>query len=174
MEFQDVIESRRSVRRYRTDMPVTDEQVQTLLEAAIASPSAGNRQPWHFYVVRDPAVKEGLATAALGQGFVAEAPVVIVVCADPERSAARYSSRGRDLYSIQDTAIATTYMMLAATDMGLATCWVGAFDEARAAAVLELPGHLRPVAMLPVAYAAREASGRTSRRPLDEVVTFVE
>lgn len=173
MEFRDVIRARRSVRRYQADMPVTEEQVQTLLEAAVASPSAGNRQPWHFYVVRDSAIKEGLAAAA-GQGFVADAPVIIVVCADPERSAARYASRGRDLYAIQDTAIATTYMMLAATDMGLATCWIGAFDEARAAAVLDLPGHLRPVAMLPVGHPAREVSGRTSRRPLGEVVTFVE
>ncbi len=174
MEFTDVIQARRSVRRFRTDMPVSDEQVQTLLEAAIASPSAGNCQPWHFYVVRDPALRKGLVTAALGQAYVAEAPVVIVVCADPERSAARYGSRGRDLYCIQDTAIATTYMMLAATNMGLETCWIGAFDEERAAAVLDLPPHLRPVAMLPVGHAAREASGRSSRRPQEDVVTFVE
>ncbi len=174
MDFWDVLQARRSVRRYRTDLSVSDEQVQKLLEAAIAAPSAGNRQPWHFYVVRSQEVKDGLTEAAFGQGFVAQASAVIVVCANPGQSASRYGPRGRDLYCIQDTAIATTYMMLAATDMGLATCWVGAFDEARAAAVLDLPRNLRPVAMLPVGYAAREIAGRSSRRPLSEVVTFVE
>jgi nitroreductase len=174
MEFWDVIRTRRSVRQYQSDKPVSDEQVRRLLEAAIAAPSGGNRQPWHFYVVRSKEVKDGLAEAAFGQSFVAEAPVAIVVCADAGRSASRYGDRGRDLYTIQDTAIAGTHIMLTAVDMGLATCWVGAFDEEQAARVLRLPQYLRPVAIFPIGHAAKEPAGRTSRRPMSEVTTFVE
>jgi nitroreductase len=173
MEFWEVIQARRSVRQFQTDMHVRDEQVRRLLEAAIISPSAGNRQPWHFYVVRSKAVKEGLVEAANGQAFIAEAPVVIVVCADAARSGSRYAERGRELYCLQDTAIAATQIMLAAVDMGLGACWVGAFDEERAAAALRLPSILRPVAILPIGYPAKDLGARTSRRPLDEVTTFV-
>ncbi|MGB9593936.1 MAG: nitroreductase family protein, partial [Anaerolineae bacterium] len=154
MEFWDVIQARRSVRQFRQDKPLKEAQVEKLLEAAIRAPSAGNRQPWHFYVVWSQDVKDGLAAAAFDQTFVAEAPVVIVVCADAARSAARYGSRGRDLYCIQDTAIATTHILLAAVDMGLGACWVGAFDEEQAAAVLRLPAVHRPVAIVPVGYPA--------------------
>ncbi len=174
MEFWDVIHARHSVRQYRTDKPLKEAQVQRLLEAAIRAPSAGNRQPWHFYVVHSQEVKQGLADAAFGQSFVAEAPVVIVVCADAARSAARYGERGRDLYCIQDTAIAATYILLAAVDMGLGACWVGAFDEEHAARVLRLPAVLRPVAIIPVGYPAKEGGARTPRRGLSEVVTVVK
>ena len=174
MEFWEVIQARRSVRQFQPDKQVRDEQVRRLLEAALISPSAGNRQPWHFYVVRSKEIKAGLVEAAHGQAFVAQAPVVIVVCADAARSASRYAERGRELYCIQDTAIAATQIVLAAVDMGLGTCWVGAFDEERAAAALHLPQVLRPVAILPIGYPVKESGGRTSRRPLDEVVTFLE
>lgn len=174
MEFWDVIQARRSVRQFRQDKPVKEAQVQRLLEAAISAPSAGNRQPWHFYVVRSQAVKDGLARAAFNQAFVAEAPVVIVVCADAARSSARYGSRGRDLYCIQDTAIATTHILLAAVDMGLGACWVGAFDEDEAATALRLPTVLRPVAIVPIGYPVKEGGARTPRRPLDEVVTRLD
>lgn len=173
MEFWEVIRTRRSVRQFLPDKQVKDEQVRRLLEAAIMSANAGNRQPWHFYVVRAKDVKDGLVEAAHGQAFVAQAPVVIVICADAARSGSRYAERGRELYCIQDTAIAATQIMLAAVDMGLGTCWVGAFDEERAAAALRLPSVLRPVAILPVGYPAKDTGGRTSRRPMDEVTTFV-
>lgn len=174
MEFWDVIQTRRSVRQFRQDKPVKEAQVQKLLEAAIRAPSAGNRQPWHFYVIWSQDVKDHLAAAAFDQAFVAEAPVVIVVCADAARSSARYGSRGRDLYCIQDTAIAATHILLAAVDMGLGACWVGAFDEEQAAAALRLPAVLRPVAIVPMGYPAKEGGARTPRRSLDEVVTIVK
>jgi len=174
MEFWDVIRNRRSVRQFLSDRTVTEEQVHRLLEAAIISANAGNRQPWHFYIVRAPVIKEGLAAAAFGQQFVADAPVVVVVCADAARSAERYRERGSGLYCIQDTAIAGTQIMLAAVDMGLGTCWVGAFDEKRAADALQIPKTLRPVAMFPIGYPAKEAGGRTPRRSIEEVTTFME
>jgi nitroreductase len=167
-DFWQVLAGRRSVRAFERSQNVSDEQVQQLLQAAIAAPSAGNMQPWFFYVVRDVEVRRRLAQAAWGQGFVAEAPVAIVVCAEPERSARRYGDRGRDLYCLQDTAAATENILLTAVAMGLAACWVGAFDEAAAAQALHLPPTQRPVAILPIGHPA-ESPARRPRRPLSEV-----
>ncbi|MGD8790944.1 MAG: nitroreductase family protein [Anaerolineae bacterium] len=172
-DFWQVLQARRSVRHFDPDVPVPPETVERLLAAAIAAPSAGNRQPWHFYVVRDPAVRRGLAAAAYGQDFVAQAPVVIVVCADPEQSAERYKERGRVLYCLQDTAVATEHILLAAVAVGLGGCWVGAFDEGAAARVLALPARHRPVAILPIGKPAGEAARRTPREPIEAVASYV-
>ncbi|MDI7276163.1 MAG: nitroreductase family protein [Anaerolineae bacterium] len=173
MDFWQVIRSRHSVREYAPDQEVTPDLINGLLSAAIEAPSAGNCQSWHFVVVRDPALRAELAHAALDQMFLAEAPVVIVVCADPERSARRYRERGRSLYTFQDTAAATENLLLAATALGLGACWVGAFDERQAHQVLRLPPELIPVAMVPVGYPLRPSSRETTRRPLSEVVTYL-
>jgi nitroreductase len=174
MDFWKVLETRRSVRGFDPTVEVTPDEVEQLLRAAIAAPSAGNRQPWHFYIVRNPKVRQGLAGAAYGQSYVAEAPVAIVVCADAEQSAARYGQRGRELYCLQDTAAAAEHILLAAVALGFGGCWVGAFDEGQAARVLDLPDHLRPVAILPIGKPAAEQGARTSRRPLEAVASFVE
>lgn len=164
----DCIKERRSIRRFKPD-PVPEATIGRLLEAACAAPSAGNVQPWFFYCIYKDDLKQALARAALGQKFVAQAPVVIVVCADPERAATAYGERGRNLYCLQDTAAAVTNLMLAATGYGLGTCWVGAFSEAEVSRVLSLPPNLRPVAIIPVGYPDQTPAPR-SRRSLEEVV----
>lgn len=170
MDALDAILGRRSCRSF-TGEPLKEEDVEKLLEAMRWAPSAGNCQPWKFYVVRDPEVKRGLARAALGQGFIAEAPVVFVVCAEPERSAWRYGKRGRSLYCIQDTAAAVENLLLAATAMGYGSCWVGAFEEEEVRRVLELPRGLRPVAIVPVGPGRFEPT-RVGRRPLEDLVEW--
>nr|MDO8061670.1 nitroreductase family protein [Candidatus Freyrarchaeum guaymaensis] len=170
MDFFEVVRKRRSVRSY-LDEDVSEEEVRRLLEAAILAPSAGNLQPWEFIVVRDERRKMALARAALGQRFVAEAPVVIVVCANIPRTATHYGSRGANLYVIQDTAAATQNIHLAATAMGLATCWVGAFDEREVWRVLELPEDVRPLAIIPVGRPRRVPS-MPPRIPLEKVVHY--
>jgi len=172
MDFWEVISRRRSIRAYEPGRPVPDEIICQLLEGALRAPSAGNRQPWHFIVVRDEMTKAGLASAAYGQHFVAQAPVVIVVCADPSRSAARYGTRGRELYCLQDTAAAAENLLLAAVALGLGACWVGAFDERAAASALRLGSHLRPVALIPLGHPMERAARRTSRRDLQDVVSY--
>jgi len=173
MDLWTTIDARHSVRRFDPS-EVGSATVKKILEAAIRAPSAGNQQPWHFYVVRSKEIKLGLAQAAYGQGFVAQAPVVIVVCADPERSATRYGTRGRELYCLQDTAAATEHVLLAATALGLGACWVGAFDEKAAARALQLPSHLRPVAMVPIGHPVAERRATSPRRPLSEVTSFLD
>jgi len=168
MDFFEVIKTRRSVRAF-TNEQVSNEEVETILEAARWAPSAGNIQPWEFIVVRSPEVKRGLGEAALNQTFIEEAPVVIVVCANTLRSGQGYGSRGINLYCLQDTAAATQNMLLAAQAMGLATCWVGAFHEEEARKVLNVPTGVRPVAIIPVGHPDEKPRMR-SRRSLEEIV----
>lgn len=167
----NVVRDRRSIRHYTAE-DITEEQLTTLLTAAILAPSGGNRQPWYFYAVRDKETRQRLSEAAGGQEFVAQAPVVIVVCVDPDRSRERYGDRGAGLYCFQDTAAAVQNILLVATDMGLGTCWVGAFDEDAASQVLDIPTHLRPVAMVPVGHPERQPKPRP-RRGLEEVVKYI-
>jgi nitroreductase len=173
MDFWQVLEDRYSVRRFDPAVDVPPETVGRLLAAAIRAPSAGNRQPWHFYVVRDPEARQGLVVAAHGQDFIRQAPVAIVVCADAEQSAGRYGQRGRELYCLQDTAVACEHILLAAIALGLGGCWIGAFDEQAASRVLDLPKRRRPVAILPIGKPAGEPAARTSRQPLDAITTYV-
>jgi nitroreductase len=169
MDFWEVIERRYSLRDFDPSRDVAPEDVEKILRAAIRAPSAGNLQPWFFVVVREEKKKEALARAALDERFIAQAPVVVVVCVDPDRSAVRYGRRGVNLYCLQDTAAATENMLLAAVALGLGGCWVGAFHEEEAARALDLPSHLRPVAIVPLGYPAWPAEGRTARRDLKEV-----
>ena len=168
MRIPEMIRERRSVRAF-TGRDVSEEDVELLVEAACWAPSAGNRQPWEFVVVRDEEVKRGLVEAAGGQSFIAEAPVVFVVCADPGRSASRYGRRGADLYCLQDTAAAVQNLLLTAAANGLGGCWVGAFDEGKAAEAVGVPRGMRPVAIVPVGYPA-ERPPPTPRRRSSEVI----
>ena len=168
MDFWEAAATRRSVRHFDPEHPVTDRELRQLLATATRAPSAGNLQPWFFHVVRDQSARDDLAGAAFGQAALSQAPVVIVVCAEPERSATRYGERGRQLYCLQDTANAITHIQLGAVALGLGTCWIGAFDEGAVSDALSLPPGLRPVALIPIGRPLRP-SGPRPRRPLSEV-----
>jgi len=161
---------RRSVRAY-TSEEVSEEEVEKLIEAARWAPSAGNIQPWEFVIVTNAETKRRLAEAALHQTFIEEAPVVIVVCADLERSSWGYGSRGVNLYCLQDTAAAIENILLAATALGLSTCWVGAFHEDEVAKVINTPRGVRPIAIVPVGRAA-EKPRVPRKRSLVEIVHY--
>jgi len=145
----DTILQRHSCREF-TPGEVPEEHVKVLMECLRWAPSAGNLQPWFFYIVENQETKKELARAAFGQDFVAEAAVVFVVCAEPEASAIVYGERGRTLYSLQDTAAAAENLLLAATALGYGSCWVGAFNEEMARSALNIPRHRRPVAIVPL------------------------
>jgi nitroreductase len=166
MEFFTVLRSRRSVRSYKRE-PVEEEKLKRIFEAANLAPSAGNLQAYQVRVVRDEAKRTELAKAAHDQGFIAQAPVCLVFFADLERSAAKYGKRGAELYSVQDATIAGSFAMLAAVDLGLASVWVGDFNEKR---VQEIMGtkSLRPVAMFSLGYAGEQPSP-SPRRAIDEI-----
>jgi nitroreductase len=168
MDFFDVVKNRRSVRAY-AGRPVEQEKLDSILQAAGQAPSAGNLQAFEVCLVRSKADLRAVAAAAFSQDFVAGASLALVFCAHPARAAHRYGERGRRLYSVQDATIACTYAMLAATAVGLATVWIGAFDDEKVMRALRLPAGLSPVAILPIGYSA-ESPAPTPRRSLAELV----
>ncbi len=171
MEYSDLIETRRSIRGFE-GREVEHGKLGKILETANTAPSAGNQQAYEIYVVTDVRQRSALSRAALAQGFVLTAPVVIVFCANPARNEDQYGERGRTLYCIQDATIAATFAMLAAFDQGLATVWTGAFDPDEVRRIVGAPQHTTPVVILPIGYPAAEPEPRV-RRPLDDLVHFV-
>ncbi|MFX1564000.1 MAG: nitroreductase family protein [Promethearchaeota archaeon] len=167
----DAILTRRSIRSFMPQ-PVSDEQIDTLLNAMIAAPSAGNMQPWRIVVVKDPDVKQMLAIGALKQDFIAEAPVVFVICRVPNESSWRYGDRGGNLYSFQDTATMGENLLIAANSMGLGACWVGAFRDEEVAKAINCPKGVYPVAIIPVGH-PKESARTPGRRSLKDVVRFI-
>lgn len=167
MEVLEAIK-RRSIRLF-TNQPVSEEEVQTLIDAARHAPSAGDIQPWEFIIVKKAEIKHKLVVAALNQTFIGQAPIVVVVCANLDASGSGYGSRGVALYCIQDTAAATQNILLAAYSMGLGTCWVGAFQEEEVKDALGLPEGIRPVAIIPVGHGAGSRP-KHPRRALNEII----
>jgi len=167
VDLLEAIKRRRSVRAL-APKAVEPEKVAQVLAAANAAPSAGNLQGYEIFQVTGEKERVALARAALEQFFVAQAPVVLVFCANQARSAAKYRERGARLYAIQDARIACAFAMLAATAVGLGTVWVGAFDDSAVQRVLGRCD-LLPVAILPLGYPAEEPEP-TPRRSLDDFV----
>lgn len=168
MEFDTVVRKRGMVRAFRPD-PVGDAKMRKLLDHARRAPSAGFTQPVELVVVHDPTVKRALVTAAWGQEWAGAAPAVLVVCADTQRSGARYGQRGVERYSVIDAAFAGMLILLTAVNEGLGACFVGAFDDDAVRQALRLPSRVLPIAIIPVGYPA-EQPPRYRRRPLDAMV----
>lgn len=164
--------SRTSIRRFEKDA-IPQDLIDLMLRAGIDAPSAGNCQPWHFYVVRNQALKSELSRHAYGQKQIDSAPLDIVVCAEPARSAKRYGERGVSLYCLQDTAAAIENILLCAAENGLGTCWCGAFDETAVSGAMALPEDRRPIAIIAVGYPSGQ-SNRPKRRPIPETVTYCD
>jgi nitroreductase len=167
-KLKKLCQDRHSVRSF-TSQEVTDEVLKEILEVTRLAPSAGNLQAYEIVVVKDKATRVKLAHAAYGQRYIAEAPVVLVFLALPTVSSQRYGSRGINLYAIQDATIACTYTMLAAQASGLATTWIGAYDDAIVLEILNADNDKVPAAILPLGY-AKEEPYVTSRRQLPEFV----
>jgi nitroreductase len=168
MDVFEAILNRRSVRKY-LDIPVEWDKIGMIMEAARVAPSAGNVQDWRFVVVTKPETRKELASAALSQDWISMAPVHVVVVAMVEKIKRHYGLRGERLYTIQDSAVAATHMMLAAHSLGLATCWIGAFDEGRFHRILNLPEHVRPQILLTLGY-PDEKPPMPPRYPIESLV----
>ena len=134
-----------------SDKEISEHIIYDIILHAHRAPSAGNLQARDFIIVDDPEVKQALCDVALDQDFLVQAPVDIVVCAN-QRRIKPYGKRGLELYCIQDTAAAVDHILLLAVEYGLATCWVGAFNEAAVKTILKLPDDIRPVAIIPLGY----------------------
>jgi nitroreductase len=170
--FFETVRNRHSVRRYETDIKVEHEKLHAILETATAAPSAGDLQAYRIYVVTDLQQRQGLVDCAPGQEFIALAPVCMVFCADPQRSIATFGEQAGNLFAVQDATIVAAYAQLAVVAAGLASAWVGAFDSAKVAGLLELPVGIEPMALITIGYPA-ELAELTPRRPLTEIVDFL-
>jgi nitroreductase len=168
VDVLEAVRGRRSIRTFKNN-DVSPEIVEKLIDAATWAPSAGNIQSWELIIVRKPEIKRRLAEAALDQTFIEEAPVIIVVCANENRSSQGYGIRGKTLFCIQDTAAAIQNLLLVAYSLGLGACWVGAFREEKAREILKIPQGVRPVAIIPLGYPAETPLLR-SRRPISQIV----
>lgn len=170
-DFFETVRHRHSIRKYQPDMPVETEKLHAILEMACAAPSAGDLQSYRIIVVRDPVERRALVHAAHQQTFIAEAPVCLVFCTDPARSATAFGERGEKLYALQDATIAAAYAQLAIVAAGMGSTWVGYFEEDQVSAALRLEPGLIPVALLSLGYPA-ELPEPSSRRRLHEVVAW--
>lgn len=166
MEVMEAIQKRKSIRDYE-DRPVPEEKLRKVLEAARLAPSASNRQRWKFIVVRDGKRRQELSRAAGGQSHVAQAPVVIAAVATMPEYVMKC---GVPAYAV-DLAIAVDHMTLAAADEGLGTCWIGAFSQEQARAILEVPEGYRVVTLLPLGF-PRQAGRVKTRKSIDEIVCY--
>lgn len=170
-DFFETVRRRHSIRKYQPDMAVEREKLHAILEMACAAPSAGDMQPYRIVVIGEPEGRIALGRAAHNQSFVAEAPICLVFCADPQRSAAKFGERGARLYAIQDTTIAAAYAQLAVVAAGMGSTWIGQFNEDQVRAALNLEPGVIPIAMLSMGYPA-EIPEPSPRRRLNEVVDF--
>jgi len=166
MDVFTAIAQRSSVRAYKaTD--VEEDKLKKVLEAARLAPSASNRQDWKFVVVRDKETKKKLARAAFGQSFIGEAPIVITACGTEAKTV---MACGQPAYTV-DVSIAFTHMILQAYELGLGTCWIGAFEEGEVKKVLNIPKEVRVVAMTPLGYPDQRPSQK-SRSSLNQIVCY--
>jgi len=164
MSVLEAIRTRRSIRKYDRNRDVEPEKLLACLEAARWAPSASNKQPWHFIVVRSKEKREELARLHPHGKFMAESPVVLVVLGDPQK---------HEKYFKCDPPIATQNFLLAAHAQGLGTCWMGVVDsptEEPMRQLLGVPGSLRIICTVSVGYPAEKPE--KTRQPLEELVSY--
>lgn len=177
MDLFDAIKTRRSIRKYLGE-PIEDEKLQAVLEAVRMSPSWANFQCWRLVVVKDKDIKAKISAlsyvesvfAPLGyksnpsMKALAEAPVVIVLCADPKKSGTLWHQQ----YYLVDSGLAAQNIMLAARGLGLGSVFVGIHDEDKLKKLLNIPDSIRIVGLIPLGYPAEEQKDGPSRKPLEE------
>jgi nitroreductase len=158
----DVILNRRSIRRYETkDIP--DEVMKKILEAGRQAPSAANKQPIHFVVVKDHEITKRFSNLPFN-GFVKDAPAVIVACAD-------INSLLTGKWAAIDATIAMQNMVVAAWALGVGSCWIGAFDEKKVKESLKIPSKWKVVALITLGYPDEEPKPR-KKKPIEELFGF--
>ncbi len=178
MDLFEAIKTRRSVRKF-TDKPVEDGKLEAVLEAVRQAPSWANMQCWRMVVVKDKAVQQQLGEFSYVESMfapkgykanpskkaLAEAPVVIVLCADPARSGTLWNQN----YYLVDSGIAAENLMLAARASGLGSVFVGIYDEEKLKQLLKIPADVRIVGLFPLGYPVEEKKDGPPRKPISEI-----
>lgn len=162
-----LLKGRRSIRRYQ-DKPVPDDLLNEVLEAGRWAPSASNRQPWDFIVVRDPEVRAAVAEHAayffIKWAHVEEAPVIIALCGDARNPVYRQ-------FLHEDIGLAGSHMMLQAAALGLGTCWLGGVNREAIGQILKVPSQTEVIGLLTLGFPAEDPAP-PARKPLAEIVHY--
>ncbi len=178
MDLFEAIRTRRSIRKY-LDKPVEEEKLQAVLEAVRLAPSWANMQCWRMVVVKDKSLRQQVSELSFVESYfspkgyksnpskkaLAEAPVVIVLCADPAQSGAIWDQN----YYLVDCGIAAENLMLAARGQGLGSVFVGIFEEEKLKSLLGIPASIKIVGLFPLGYPTEEKKDGPPRKPLDEI-----
>lgn len=178
MELFEAINTRRSVRKY-LDRPVEDGKLTAVLEAVRQAPSWANKQCWRMVVVKDREARRKLSDLSYVESYMApmgykanpskkalaEAPVVVVLCADPGNSGVLWEQQ----YYLVDCGIAAQNLMLAARAQGLGTVFVGIYEEQKVKELLSIPASVRVVGLFPLGYPTEEGKAGPPRKPLEEI-----
>ena len=166
MQFIELATKRYSVRSYKPE-PVEDDKLQLVLEVARLAPTAANRQAFRLIVISTKDRESELLRIYSRPWFV-QAPVVICICTVSDEAWIRADGKN---YSDVDAAIVMDHLVLAAADLGLGTCWIGAFDPTAAREVLGIPGGASPIAFTPLGYPADQSRAK-KRKNLDDLVKY--
>jgi len=157
LTVKEVIQKRKSIRKFNAGS-LSDEQLQTLMEAAQLAPSASNMQPYEFIIVKDDKLKAQLVKKGSIQPFVTKAAVIFIGIGDPSRE---------KWYKV-DIGIAIEHLALEATELGLGSCWIGSFDEEKVKEVLKIPAEKEVIALLPIGIPGQDPPARP-RKSLDDL-----
>jgi len=166
MDIITSIKGRRSIRKY-SQVFIEEEKLKIIMEAMRLAPSASNTQKWKFIFVTDREKRVRLTEAAGGQRFIQEAPVIVVGVATEDEYVMMCGQKS----STVNVTIAMAYMTLEAYELGLGTCWLGHFDEAKVKKILNIPHAMRVVAMSPLGYPDEDPDERP-RKNIDEVISL--
>ncbi len=176
--YLDLIQTRQSCRSYDAAKPVEREKLVRCIEAARLAPSASNKQPWHYYVVTNPAAAARLRTLVQPEGanaFAADCPAFIVAVEEPVESSERLKRLGNGRrYPLFDLGLGVSQLCLAATEAGLSTCMLGLFDEDGVKELLHIGADRRVQLVVCIGYAADATLRPKTRKPLPDIATFVE
>jgi len=168
MQLDKCLHDKRGCKEY-TNKQIPMELLGEVIQAGTCAPSAGNLQNWAFVIVTESEKKEEIATACLNQPWMKQAPVHLIVCDKVDKITDIYPTRGK-LYATQACAIAAQNIMLKATDLGLHSCWVGAFNEESIRRILHIPDEVVPEMVITLGYS--DAVHDPLERESCENVTF--
>ncbi len=171
MQFNELLDHRRSTRAY-TGEPVTREELETMLEAGVRAPNACNAQCWHFFCTIDREMIGRLVPEVYRGEWLRDVGCAIMICTNPTSLESRFGTIARERFAVQDTAAAATQILQCATTLGLAGCWMGAFDQAKAREFFGVPAEMEPVILLGIGHATNESPARP-RKAMAEVVTML-
>jgi nitroreductase len=166
MNFTDLINQRYSVRGYKPDA-VENEKLMTVLNAARLAPTASNNQPFRIIIIKTEGRHEDLLTVYQRDWFV-QAPLILCICGLPEEA---WTRRDEKKYLEVDAGIVMDHLVLAATEVGLGTCIIAAFNAEKAKEVLTLPDGVEPLLFTPLGYAADSPKPK-ERKPLEILVHY--